>query len=171
MASDKDKMAVDRRKVLAQLVELRDEAKRQGNRDARLTAEDHIKEARLAKTEDDWLDLQTATHYIDEMLNSRPGAKDTMSVEDRFYFGKGRKERFANWWAEQQRNLPSQASASASAARILASEMIQIANRLSANVKIVTSVKEKDLVGTNQKLYDAVYAIHEDLQKLRKYVA
>lgn len=88
MASDKDKMAVDRRKVLAQLVELRDEAKRQGNRDARLTAEDHIKEARLAKTEDDWLDLQTATHYIDEMLNSRPGAKDKMVVEDRFYFGK-----------------------------------------------------------------------------------
>jgi hypothetical protein len=26
---------------------------------------------------------------------SRPGAKDTMAVEDRFYFGKGRKERFA----------------------------------------------------------------------------
>ena len=25
---------------------------------------------------------------------SRPGAKDTMAVEDRFYFGKGRKERF-----------------------------------------------------------------------------
>lgn len=27
---------------------------------------------------------------------SRPGAKDTMAVEDRFYFGKGRKERFAD---------------------------------------------------------------------------
>jgi hypothetical protein len=26
---------------------------------------------------------------------SRPGEKDTMAVEDRFYFGKGRKERFA----------------------------------------------------------------------------
>ena len=26
---------------------------------------------------------------------SRPGVKDTMAVEDRFYFGKGRKERFA----------------------------------------------------------------------------
>lgn len=25
----------------------------------------------------------------------RPGVKDTMAVEDRFYFGKGRKERFA----------------------------------------------------------------------------
>lgn len=96
MASEnKDKMAVDRRKIMAILVELRDEARRIGNRDARETAEDHIKQARLAKTEDDWLDLQTATHYIDEMMHSKPGKKDTMAVEDRFYFGKGRKAKMA----------------------------------------------------------------------------
>jgi hypothetical protein len=81
MASEnKDKMAVDRRKIMAILVELRDEARRIGNRDARETAEDHIKQARLAKTEDDWLDLQTATHYIDEMMHSKPGKKDTMAA-------------------------------------------------------------------------------------------
>jgi hypothetical protein len=165
MASEKDKMAVDRRKVMAQLVELRDEAKRQGNRDARLTAEDHIKEARLAKTEDDWLDLQTATHYIDEMLNSRPGAKDTMAVEDRFYM---RKERFG-WWSDQQRDLPAQTLGKVSAARSMASELSQIAARIEANLKIIKSVKQQDFVGTNQKVYDAVFGIHEDLGKLRKY--
>jgi hypothetical protein len=89
-----------------------------------------------------------------------------MAVEDRFYFGK---DRFVNWWAEQQRKLPAEVSVASSAARILGAELVQIANRLSANLKIVTSVKEKDLVGTNQKLHDAVYAIQEDLQKLYKY--
>ena len=30
------------------------------------------------------------------LIASRPGAPDTFAVEDRFYFGKGRKERFAS---------------------------------------------------------------------------
>lgn len=30
------------------------------------------------------------------LIASRPGSPDTMAVEDRFYFGKGRKERFAS---------------------------------------------------------------------------
>lgn len=34
---------------------------------------------------------------IERLANmSRPGSKDVMAVEDRFYFGKGRKERFAS---------------------------------------------------------------------------
>ena len=32
---------------------------------------------------------------FNKMPHSRPGAPDTFAVEDRFYFGKGRKERFA----------------------------------------------------------------------------
>lgn len=40
---------------------------------------------------------------------SRPGAKATFKVEDRFYFGKGRKDRFAeknDGWALQSVNVP-----------------------------------------------------------------
>ena len=33
---------------------------------------------------------------FNKMPHSRPGAPDTFAVEDRFYFGKGRKERFAS---------------------------------------------------------------------------
>jgi len=57
-----------------------------------------------------WIDtnLEPVYHLVNErkrnigqykerhlMLASRPGAKATFRVEDRFYFGKGRKERFA----------------------------------------------------------------------------
>lgn len=80
---NKAKMAVDRRKIMAQLIELRDEARRLGFKDARLTAEDHIKQARSARTENDWLDLQAATYYIDEMLHAKPGGKVTFSAWDR----------------------------------------------------------------------------------------
>jgi hypothetical protein len=38
---------------------------------------------------------------------SRPGAKHTMAVEDRFYFGKGRKERFADDHAAAGRRVQS----------------------------------------------------------------
>ena len=169
MASEnKDTMAVDRRKIMAILVELRDEARRIGNRDARETAEDHIKQARLAKTEDDWLDLQTATHYIDEMMHSKPGKKDKMAVEDRFYFGKGRKERFGyNWWSQQQQELVPAASRASSSARTAAADLQRLATRLEAQGKFLKSVKQQDLTGTNQKLYDAVYEIISDIQKVK----
>ena len=36
---------------------------------------------------------------------SRPGAPDTFAVEDRFYFGKGRKERFADDYAAANRRV------------------------------------------------------------------
>jgi hypothetical protein len=88
-----------------------------------------------------------------------------MAVEDRFYM---RKERFG-WWSDQQRDLPAQTLGKVSAARSMASELSQIAARIEANLKIIKSVKQQDFVGTNQKVYDAVFGIHEDLGKLRKY--
>jgi hypothetical protein len=39
--------------------------------------------------------LRLGVRMGEVILASRPGAKDVMAVEDRFYFGKGRKERFA----------------------------------------------------------------------------
>lgn len=39
------------------------------------------------------------------ILASRPGAPDTFAVEDRFYFGKGRKERFADDYAAANRRV------------------------------------------------------------------
>jgi hypothetical protein len=39
---------------------------------------------------------------------SRPGAKDTMAVEDRFYFGKGRKAKFA--WNDARGKTPEYAA-------------------------------------------------------------
>jgi hypothetical protein len=44
-----------------------------------------------------------AKNYIKRF--SRPGAKDMMAVEDRFYFGKGRKERFAGKSASGESDL------------------------------------------------------------------
>jgi len=63
---------------------------------------ERVQSARFNTREDAqrWIDKQVAKRHPNKRF-SRPGVKDTMAVEDRFYFGKGRKERFANSPFEQ----------------------------------------------------------------------
>ena len=106
---------------------------------------------------------------IERLANmSRPGTPDRFAVEDRFYFGKGRKERFGyNWWSQQQQELVPAALRASSSARMAAADLQRLATRLEAQGKFLKGVKQQDLTGTNQKLYDAVYEIIADVQKVK----
>ena len=51
--------------------------------------------------------VEQLKRYAETLRASRPGAKDTMAVEERFYFGKGRKERFADDYEAASRRVQS----------------------------------------------------------------